>query len=202
MDDGDDDDFEEMEAALMEEQDRAKAAAEGSIAEAAVAPPSSSAAPDNRSRKRARGHGEHGDGGLGSLAFAASASCNDTGSASAPIDDDDDEAAAGYWMGMNILTGRSREEDEADGLVAPRKFNTMSSEDGASRPSQELVQLNYGTYQGLQLGHAEVRRIKAEECESMLRNRKLVRIHACMHARLPRSTHSPFPSAFTPTLTP
>jgi hypothetical protein len=82
--------------------------------------------------------------------------------------------------GMNILTGRSQEEDEAEAAAkakasaAPRHGGSV----GDSHASQEtapakMVELRYGSYQGLQLSKAEVRKIKAEECRELLARRKL-----------------------------
>ena len=43
----------------------------------------------------------------------------------------------------------------------------------SKRPHGKLVQLRYGSYQGMELSAAEVRRIKAEECRALLARRKL-----------------------------
>jgi hypothetical protein len=183
MDDTDDDDDDDLEQALLQEMERKPQEAPPPVAAAPERAPQ-----DARGTKRPRGsvklraHGESGDGGLGGLAFAASATTGGAGAGTTPCDgDDDDEAeddeAAGYMWGMNILTGRTREEDEAAGLVARRKKRGGEEDlDGGRRAkARQMVQLSYGNYQGLQLGRSELRRIKAEECEAMLSRRKLVR---------------------------
>ena len=137
-----------------------------------------------------------GDGGLGALVNAASVRPNAAATAAMPAADDGDEGndAAGYIWGMNIVTGKSREEEEAEAAAAAAHASSArgGETDGAGEPSkrsQALVQLRYGTYQGLELSANEVRRIKAEECRAMLSRRKLVRTHAT-HATQAHACHA------------
>jgi hypothetical protein len=87
-------------------------------------------------------------------------------------------ARADMW-GMNIITGKSREEEEAEAAAAAQAAEADGGDavDAAERkrPLGKMVELRYGSYQGLQLSAAEVRRIKAEECRALLARRKLVR---------------------------
>ena len=46
-------------------------------------------------------------------------------------------------------------------------------DDDSRRKPTAMVELRYGSYRGLQLSAAEVRRIKAEECRALLARRKL-----------------------------
>ena len=81
---------------------------------------------------------------------------------------------------MNILTGRSQEEEEAEAAAlakakadaAPPRADA-DGEEPALEAKPRMVELRYGSYQGLQLSTAEVRRIKAEECKELLARRKL-----------------------------
>ena len=81
---------------------------------------------------------------------------------------------------MNILTGRSQEEEEAEAAAlakakadaAPPRADA-DGEEPALEAKPRMVELRYGSYQGLQLSAAEVRRIKAEECKELLARRKL-----------------------------
>lgn len=147
--------FDDMEAALAEQMEHV--------------PPS----PHRRKKARHEAHGEPGDFGLGGLAYAAGSVKREASTATVEDDDDEDgDEAAGYMWGMNILTGRSREQDEADGLIHKR-----------------TTQLRYGSYQGLQLGASEVRRIKAEECEAMLRRKRLGLVLDLDHTLLNSATY-------------
>ena len=83
---------------------------------------------------------------------------------------------------MNILTGRSQEDEEAEAAAKAKAAAESSSSGGRAADGAEpdaapapakLVQLRYGSYQGLQLSAAEVRRIKAEECRALLAKKKL-----------------------------
>ena len=75
---------------------------------------------------------------------------------------------------MNILTGRSQEEEEAEAAAlakakadaAPPRADA-DGEEPALEAKPRMVELRYGSYQGLQLSAAEVRRIKAEECKEL-----------------------------------
>ena len=87
-----------------------------------------------------------------------------------------DDDAAGYMWGMNILTGRTREEDEAAGRVAPAA-------------NSQLVQLRYGSYQGVQLSMSEIRRIKAEESQTMLTRKRLCLVLDLDHTLLNSATY-------------
>ena len=80
---------------------------------------------------------------------------------------------------MNITTGRSQEEDEAEAAAKAKAAAAASSSSANAEPEAaparcaKLVQLRYGSYRGLQLSAAEVRRIKAEECRALLAKKKL-----------------------------
>ena len=75
---------------------------------------------------------------------------------------DTDGDDVGFMWGMNIVTGESV---------------------GVERV-EKTVQLRYGSYQGVQLSGAEMRRVKAEECAAMLRARKLVLVLDLDHTLL------------------
>ena len=51
-----------------------------------------------------------------------------------------EDDAPGYMWGMNILTGRTREEDEADRLIA-RRGSEDGQEDGRRVKPRQMVQL-------------------------------------------------------------
>ena len=114
--------------------------------------------------------------------MAASAG-NDGGAdtSAPPAEEDGGDDAPGYIWGMNVVTGKSREEEEAEAAASAKAAAEAAG--GASldepaerkRPRGKLVELRYGSYQGMQLSVGEVRRIKAEECRALLARRKLVR---------------------------
>lgn len=74
---------------------------------------------------------------------------------------------AGYMWGINFVTGRTIEEEDAS-------------------QAQDLVKLSYGSYMGVQLSTSELRKIKAQECAQILRNKKLVLVldldHTLLHS--------------------
>ena len=89
---------------------------------------------------------------------------------------DGGEDAPGYMWGMNIVTGKLREDEEAEAANAAAIAARDAVDGEASLPSHkpaQMVELRYGSYQGLQLSAAEVRRIKAEECRALLARKKL-----------------------------
>ena len=173
--DDDEADFEaDLEAELLREMESAPAAPAPAPAPAAAAqrPPAK-----RSSSKRPRGGLSHGSDQLEQLAAVASAGAG--ASASLPPAEDGegaDDDAPGYMWGMNILTGKTRAEEEAE--AAANTHVSAAADDDASerkRPRGKMVELRYGSYQGMQLSVAEVRRIKAEECRALLARRKLVR---------------------------
>jgi len=95
--------------------------------------------------------------------------------ASASASDDD----VGYMWGMNIVTGRMMEEDSS--RAKPRHEETSAA---AAPERKTLVQLSYGSYRGVQLSSSELRRIKAQECAQMLRQKKLVLVLDLDHTLL------------------
>ena len=184
-DDDDDDDDEAMEAALFAEMEQAAASPHkrprttgsvGSQAQIKVAP--------GVTRR---------DQEVASTSDVAEASASAAGwivaqgneTDNSEYDDGDGDEAAGYMWGMNIVTGQTLEQDKAQ---------RQGHGERASQKEKPLVELRYGTYQGLQLSAAEVRRIKAEEGEAMLTRRKLVSTSACtcQRSRLPQ----PFAASF------
>jgi len=91
---------------------------------------------------------------------------------------DEEEDEVGFLWGMNIVTGAVR--------------NDASGGAGASeaevRKERGLVQFSYGTYEGVQLSVAEVRKLKAEERASLLASRKLVLVLDLDHTLLNSAT--------------
>ena len=106
--------------------------------------------------------------------------------------------AAGYMWGMNIITGKSREEEEAEAEAAAQLSSDGGGGSGVRRHASrggdradagKLVELRYGSYQGVQLSVAEVRRIKAEECRELLGRRKLSLVLDLDHTLLNSATY-------------
>ncbi|KAL3916945.1 MAG: hypothetical protein SGPRY_006608 [Prymnesium sp.] len=94
-----------------------------------------------------------------------------------------DNDHVGYIWGMNIVTGRSIEEESS--RLEPSDVGKHIAE-GSSKglEDMELVQLSYGSYQGVQLSASELRKIKAQECAQILREKKLVLVLDLDHTLL------------------
>lgn len=79
------------------------------------------------------------------------------------------EDEVGYLWGMNIVTGELRDQ--------------LPGDDDEKR-KEGLVQFSYGTYEGVQLSHSEVAKLKAEERASLIASRKLVLVLDLDHTLL------------------
>ena len=139
--------------------------------------------PRGASRPAHLGQLEH----LASVASAASGGTSVAPTPAGEAGDGGDDDAPGYMWGMNIVTGKTRAEEEAEDATngSVSKAAASRDDDDSERKKQKMVVLRYGSYAGMQLSVAEVRRIKAEECHTLLARRKLVRArsHAVMRAR-------------------
>ena len=182
----DDEDFSALEADLEAELLREMESAPAPPPEPEPEPePKSKRPPGKRPRRGGRSGNSQSDG-IEALAAVASAGSSEAGPearTAARYDDaaeDGDDDAPGYIWGMNIITGRSREDEEAEqaahAQVAQQALGVDVPDADTSerkRPRGKMVELRYGSYQGMQLSVAEVRRIKAEECRALLARRKL-----------------------------
>ena len=179
--------FEEMlEAELMAEMDGPAPALAAPAPPPAAEPKQQFKRPSKRLKRSGDSSSEPaGSHQIETLAAVASATRQSSSEAGASTtrgesaEDNGDDDAPGYMWGMNIITGKSREEEEAEAKAnaQAKAQDDAPSEDPTERkrPRSKLVQLRYGSYQGMQLSVAEVRRIKAEECRALLARRKLVR---------------------------
>ena len=148
--------------------------------------------------KRSHGSSSSAPGGIEALAMVATADrqpSNSSAAAGGSADDAGGDDAPGYMWGMNIVTGKTRAEEEEEAAAAAaaqaeQSGGAAKSDEERKRPQGKLVELRYGSYAGLQLGAAEVRRIKAEECRALLARRKLSLVLDLDHTLLNSAMYS------------